>query len=182
MRNGKSLAAIALCATLAPAAFGDSPGSPALGTTPSAHTLATHDNLVFPDGRGLPPGSGTVAMGRALFARQCVACHGDGGRGGPGGELAGGQPDLTREQPDKTIGTYWPYATTLFDFIRRAMPLNAPWSLDNDQVYALVAYLLDANGIPVPAHTLDAATLAALKMPNRDGFRWIDVTPVGPAD
>jgi mono/diheme cytochrome c family protein len=182
MRIGKALAAAALCATLAPAAAGDSPGTPALGTTPNAHTLATRDTLVFPDGRGLPPGSGTVAMGRDLFARQCVACHGEGGRGGPGGELAGGDPDLTRDQPDKTIGTYWPYATTLFDFIRRSMPLNAPRSLDNDHVYALVAYLLDVNGIEVPAATLDAAKLAAVKMPNRDGFRWVDVTPPDQAD
>ena len=182
MRTGKALAVAALCATLAPTAVGAPPATPALGAAPDAHTLATRDTLVFPDGSGLPPGSGTVAMGRALFARQCVACHGEGGRGGPGGELAGGHPDLTRDQPDKTIGTYWPHATTLFDFIRRSMPLNAPWSLDNDQVYALVAYLLEVNGIPAPAHTLDAATLAAIKMPNRDGFRWIDVTPPRLAD
>ena len=177
MRIGKALAVAAVCTTLAPTAGGAPPATPVLGTAPDSHTLATRDNLVFPDGSGLPSGSGTVEAGRALFIQQCVACHGEAGRGGPGGELSGGQPDLTRAQPDKTIGTYWPYATTLFDFIRRSMPLNAPWSLDNDQVYALVAYLLDVNGIPVPADTLDAATLAAVSMPNRNGFRWIDVTP-----
>ncbi len=150
--------------------------TPHLGKPAAARALAGRDTLVFPDGRGLPPGGGTVAEGRALFERQCVACHGEAGRGGPGGELAGGNPDLTAPQPDKTIGSYWPHATTLFDFIRRSMPLNAPWSLRDDEVYALVAYLLDLNGIAV-GERLDAAALAAVRMPNRDGFRWIDVKP-----
>ncbi len=181
MRIGSALAVGAMCASLAQADAGAPPATPRLGVTPHAHTLTTRDNLVFPDGRGLPPGSGTAAMGRTLFVQQCVACHGESGRGGAGGELAGGNPDLTSAQPDKTIGSYWPYATTLFDFIRRAMPLNAPWSLSNDQVYALVAYLLDVNGIAIPADRLDAATLAAVRMPNRDGFRWIDATqPAAP--
>lgn len=148
--------------------------TPRLGVKPAAHTLTTHANLVFPDGRGLPAGSGSVEQGARLYARLCVACHGLDGRGGPGGELSGGNPDLRAAQPDRTIGSYWPHATTLFDFIRRAMPLNAPWSLNNDEVYALVAWLLEANGIRVPNGRLDAATLAAIRMPNRDGFRWID--------
>ncbi len=147
---------------------------PRFGTAATERALAVRDALIFPDGRGLPPGSGTVAEGRALFARRCAACHGDGGRGGPGGELAGGNPDLTAPQPDRTIGTYWPYATSLFDFIRRAMPLDAPRSLTDSEVYALVAYLLELNGIG-GGKRLDAAALAAVKMPNRDGFRRIDV-------
>ena len=153
------------------------PPRPRLGTPADAHLLAAHENLAFPDGRGLPPGTGTVTAGAMLFVEHCVACHGAAGRGGPGGELSGGNPDLTADQPDKTIGTYWPYATTLFDFIRRSMPLNAPWSLGNDEVYALVAYLLDSNGIVVPRAGLDAASLTAIRMPNRDGFRWIDAQP-----
>lgn len=149
--------------------------APRLGSAAGEHALATRDNLVFPDGRGLPAGSGTIDAGARLFAQRCVSCHGVRGVGGPGGELSGGNPDLRAAQPDKTIGSYWPYATTLFDFVRRAMPLNAPWSLSDDEVYALVAYLLDVNGIPVPGRRLDAATLAAIRMPNRDGFDAIDV-------
>jgi S-disulfanyl-L-cysteine oxidoreductase SoxD len=174
MRTGIERCALLLVLGCAASAGATEP--PRLGKPAPAHVLASRDTLVFPDGRGLPPGSGTVAAGRALFARQCAVCHGDEGRGGGGGELAGGNPDLTAQQPDKTIGSYWPHATTLFDFIRRSMPLNAPWSLRDDEVYALVAYLLDLNGVAV-GERLDAAALAAVEMPNRDGFRWIDVKP-----
>lgn len=172
MRTGE----FALCAALAACTVSQAAEpTPRLGMPPARDLLATHENLVFPDGRGLPPGSGSSAQGKALFDRLCISCHGEGGRGGPGGELSGGNPNLTAAQPDKTIGSYWPYATTLFDFIRRAMPLQAPWSLSNDEVYALVAWLLEQNGIAVPDGRLDAATLAAIRMPNRDGFRRIDV-------
>lgn len=171
MRIGELVLCIGLAAS--PMARAED-ASPRLGTIPDAHTRATHDNLVFADGRGLPAGSGDIAQGARLFEAKCAACHGPSGRGGPGGELTGGNPDLTAEQPDRTIGTYWPYATTLFDFIRRAMPLDAPWSLTNDEVYALVAWLLDANGIAVPQGRLDAASLATIRMPNRDGFRGVD--------
>jgi mono/diheme cytochrome c family protein len=174
MRTG--IRACVLLLALGCVAGADAGGPPRLGMPASAHALASRDTPVFPDGRGLPPGSGTVAEGRVLFARQCAKCHGDAGRGGPGGELAGGNPDLTAPQPDRTIATYWPHATTLFDFIRRAMPLDAPRSLADDEVYALVAYLLDLDGIAV-GERLDAAALAAVKMPNRDGFRWIDAQP-----
>lgn len=147
---------------------------PNLGVSATAAEIAARDNLVFPDGEGLPPGSGTVSEGRAIFEMQCASCHGPGGRGGFGGELAGGDPDLTRDSPDKSIGSYWPYATTLFDFIRRAMPMTAPWSLSDAQVYAVTAYLLRLNGIIAEGTRLDAATLAAIKMPNRDGFIGVD--------
>ncbi len=147
----------------------------ALGVLASEAELSTRNNLVFPDGQGLPPGTGTVASGAALYVARCIACHGTQGRGGSGGELAGGNPDLIVAQPDKTVGTYWPYATTLFDFIRRAMPLNAPWSLKNAEVYALVAYLLQLNSIVRADFVADAESIAALKMPNRDGFTPIDV-------
>jgi len=174
MRTGAE--ACALLLALAWFAAAGAAGLPQFGQPASAHALASREALIFPDGRGLPPGSGTVAEGRALFERQCASCHGERGRGGPGGELAGGNPDLTAPQPDRTIGTYWPYATTLFDFIRRAMPLGAPRSLADDEVYALVAYLLDLNGIAV-GERLDAAALAAVRMPNREGFRWLDAQP-----
>jgi mono/diheme cytochrome c family protein len=177
MRTG--IEALLIAALIAAGASAGAADTPRLGQVATPEALAGRDNLVFPDGRGLPPGSGTVDEGRALFASQCAACHGEGGRGGPGGELAGGNPDLIAEQPDRTIGSYWPYASTLFDFIRRAMPLQAPWSLGDDEVYALVAYLLDANGVAVPAR-LDADSLAAVKMPNRDGFRWVDVQEPAP--
>lgn len=153
------------------------PPAPALGVRASPADIAARNDLVFPDGRGLPPGKGTVADGAILYASQCSICHGLEGRGGGGGELAGGNPDLTAAQPDRTIGSYWPYATTLFDFVRRAMPMTAPRSLGNDEVYAVVAYLLSLNDILAPGAILDAATLSAIKMPNRDGFIWIDAVP-----
>lgn len=152
------------------------------GRPATAAELDTRRNLVFPDGRGLPPGKGTVAHGEQLYRTQCLSCHGREGRGGSGGELAGGNPDLRAAQPDKTIGTYWPYATTLFDFIRRAMPFTAPWSLRDDEVYALVAYLLHRNGIVGADFVADAASVAAVRMPNRDGFIPIDASPGATSD
>jgi S-disulfanyl-L-cysteine oxidoreductase SoxD len=122
------------------------------------------------DGSGLPTGSGTVAQGREVFAQQCVACHGDKGQGGVGDRLVGGQGTLPTANPVRTVGSYWPYAPTLFDYIRRAMPQNAPQSLSNDDVYAVSAYILNLNGLLPDDATLDAKTLAAIKMPNRDHF------------
>jgi S-disulfanyl-L-cysteine oxidoreductase SoxD len=125
---------------------------------------------VSPDGHGLPPGSGTVAAGAHVFAAKCAMCHGKGGEGGIGDPLVGGAGTLTSDKPRKTVGSYWPYATTLFDYIRRAMPYNAPESLSADEVYSVSAWLLYMNGI-VPEHTtLDAKTLPRVKMPNREGF------------
>jgi S-disulfanyl-L-cysteine oxidoreductase SoxD len=122
------------------------------------------------DGSGLPTGSGTVAHGREVFEQQCVACHGDKGKGGVGDKLVGGQGSLATANPVRTVGSYWPYAPTLFDYIRRAMPQNAPQSLSNDDVYAVSAYILNLNGLLPTDATLDAKSLAAIKMPNRDGF------------
>lgn len=122
------------------------------------------------DGAALPPGSGSVERGRTVFSEQCAACHGDSGQGGVGDRLVGGQGTLASPKPIRTVGSYWPYASTLFDYIRRAMPQNAPQSLSNEDVYAVSAYILSLNGI-VPANAvLDAKALAAVKMPNRDGF------------
>jgi mono/diheme cytochrome c family protein len=122
------------------------------------------------DGHGLPAGSGSVSHGREVFENQCAACHGDKGQGGIGDRLVGGQGTLASSKPVKTVGSYWPYAPTLFDYIRRAMPQNAPGSLSNEDVYAVSAYILNLNGLLPADAVVDARTLAAIKMPNRKRF------------
>lgn len=122
------------------------------------------------DGNNLPTGSGSVQHGRAVFDEQCASCHGAHGEGGVGDRLVGGQGTLATPKPIKTVGSYWPYAPTLFDYIRRAMPQNAPQSLSNDDVYAVAGYVLSLNGLLPPDASLDAATLRAIKMPNRAMF------------
>ena len=122
------------------------------------------------DGSNLPPGSGTVSHGNEVFDQQCAACHGAKGEGGVGDRLLGGQGTLATPKLVRTVGSYWPYAPTLFDYIRRAMPQNAPQSLSNDDVYALSAYILSLNGLLPANATLDAKSLAAIKMPNRNMF------------
>ena len=125
---------------------------------------------VSPDGAGLPPGHGDAQQGQAIFAAKCASCHGPQGEGKPMDRLVGGMGTLRDKKPEKTVGSFWPYATTLFDFVRRAMPLNAPQSLTADEVYAVSAYVLFLNGIVAQGTTLDADDLAKVKMPNRDGF------------
>ena len=122
------------------------------------------------NGENLPPGSGTVSHGREVFAQQCAGCHGEKGEGGVGERLVGGQGTIATPKPIKTVGSYWPYAPTLFDYIRRAMPQNAPQSLGNDDVYAVSAYILNMNGLLPADATLDAKTLSAIRMPNRAMF------------
>jgi cytochrome c len=126
---------------------------------------------VSPDGRNLPAGQGSVLRGREVFANQCAGCHGARGEGGSlGDKLAGGQGTLATPTPVRTVGSYWPYATTLFDYVRRAMPLNAPQSLSNEDVYAVSGYVLHLNGLLAEDAVVSAKTLTELKMPNRDGF------------
>jgi S-disulfanyl-L-cysteine oxidoreductase SoxD len=122
------------------------------------------------DGHNLPPGSGSVSHGHEVFDQQCASCHGAKGEGGVGDRLVGGQGTLATPKPVRTVGSYWPYAPTLFDYIRRAMPQNAPQSLGNDDVYAVSAYILNLNGLLPDDATLDARTLGAIKMPNRNMF------------
>jgi S-disulfanyl-L-cysteine oxidoreductase SoxD len=122
------------------------------------------------DGANLPAGGGSVGQGREIFDQQCAACHGAKGEGGVGDRLVGGQGTIASPKPIKTVGSYWPYAPTLFDYIRRAMPQNAPQSLGNDDVYAVCAYILNLNGLLPADATLDAKTLSAIKMPNRNMF------------
>jgi len=125
---------------------------------------------ILPDGTGLPEGKGSVAQGLKVFNDNCMACHGAGGVGASNDRLVGGVGSLATATPVKTVGSYWPYATTLFDYIRRAMPYQAPGSLSDSDYYALSAYLLSANGI-VPADTvLDKRSLPKVEMPNRNGF------------
>ena len=122
------------------------------------------------DGNNLPPGSGSVSRGHEVFDQQCASCHGANGEGGLGERLVGGQGTLATPVPVQTVGSYWPYAPTLFDYIRRAMPQNAPQSLSNDDLYAVSAYILNLNGLLPADATLDARTLSAIKMPNRSMF------------
>ena len=126
--------------------------------------------MVAPDGTGLPPGSGTAVEGKAIFAAKCASCHGVKGDGGDGPALVGGQGTLATRSPKKTIGSYWPYATTVWDYVNRAMPFNQPGTLSHDEVYALSAYLLFLNDIVGEKQVIDARSLPRIKMPNRDGF------------
>ena len=122
------------------------------------------------DGNNLPAGSGSVSHGHEVFDQQCAACHGAKGEGGLGDKLVGGQGPLATPNPVRTVGSYWPYAPTLFDYIRRAMPQNAPQSLSSEDVYAVSAYILNMNGLLPADATLDAETLRAIQMPNRSMF------------
>jgi cytochrome c len=149
--------------------------APRLGTPMTVEEAAKWQLNVFPDGKGLPVGKGTAAEGKALFDTQCASCHGEGGRGSTADELVGQPKPPTADDPTKVIGSYWPYATTLYDFIRRSMPPTSPGSLKPDEIYALVAYLLNANGIIGASDTMSNETLAKVQMPNRDGFVWVDV-------
>ncbi|MBK9168857.1 MAG: cytochrome c [Bryobacterales bacterium] len=128
------------------------------------------DIAIAPDGKGLPPGSGTAVQGAAIYERRCQRCHGAKGAGGDESPLVGGQGTLNTPKPLKTVGSYWPHATTLWDYINRAMPFKEPGLLNPDQVYAVSAYILHLNGIVGENDAMDASTLPKVKMPNREGF------------
>ena len=142
-----------------------------LGKPATADRVAAADISIPPSGAGLPAGSGSVSQGAAVYAAKCLACHGEKGAGKPADPLVGGIGSLAKGNAAvRTVGSYWPYATTLFDYTRRAMPPTAPLSLSNDEVYAVSAYLLHLNGVVGSDAVMNATTLAAVKMPNRDGF------------
>ncbi len=141
-----------------------------LGKKISEQDLAAWDIDVRADGAGLPPGTGSAAQGREIFLAKCSACHGENGEGTPMDRLAGGQGTLATDKPVKTVGSYWPYATTLFDYVRRTMPFTSPQSLSNDEVYSLTAYLLSLNGIVPSDAVMDAKALPRVEMPNRKSF------------
>lgn len=141
-----------------------------IGRAATAAEIAGWNIDIGRDGSNLPKGSGSVGHGREVFAQQCASCHGDNGEGGLGDRLVGGQGTIATAKPIRTVGSFWPYAPTLFDYIRRAMPQNAPQSLSDEDVYAVSAYVLNLNGLIDADATLDAKSLAAIKMPNRDKF------------
>src|SRR6202165_4838727 len=168
MRSGLALtAALALGLGVASAA-----DAPRFGQPISPADLAPWDVSIAPDGVGLPAGSGTPAQGAEVYAKYaCALCHGEKGAGGPSGALVGGGPlNSTDRDPAKLIGNYWPYAPTIFDFTRRAMPWQQPKTLTNDEVYAVTAYILALNKIIGESDVMNAETLPKVKMPNRDGF------------
>ena len=164
----RELIAAAALLALSSAAFGQSPN---LGKPITPEDLAAWDISIGPDGAGLPPGSGTVTQGEAVFMAKCQACHGAKGAGQPNDRLVGGQGSLPGDKPAiKTVGSFWPYATTLFDYVRRAMPYVQSKSLSPNETYAVVAYILNLNGVIGDTDVINAQTLPSVKMPNRDGF------------
>ncbi len=157
------LSVVAALFTFAPlVALADGPG---LGQPLSDDEIPVYARYVMPDGTGLPPGSGTAIQGQAIYQAQCGSCHGETGVEGPIMPPVG-----PNELWDKPAGQHWPYATTLFDYIRRAMPFDAPKSLSNDEVYAVTAYILHRNGLVTEDEALNEANLADVEMPNRENF------------
>ena len=155
------------------------PGTFQFGAPASAADIAAVAIAIAPDGRGLPPGKGDYAAGKRVYEASCIACHGDKLQGVPGLKdmpagaalrLIGGRSTLTTKDPVMTVESYWPYATTLFDYVRRAMPFTAPGSLTADEVYAVSAYILAEANIIENTMVLDAQALPRVRMPNRDGF------------
>ncbi len=162
---------VALTATLAACAVPSPMGkSPMLGVAANPEQVAGLDISIPPSGAGLPKGSGSARQGLKAYEQKCLACHGDKGVGKPADKLAGGIGTLASKAPVRTVGSYWPYATTLFDYVRRSMPLTNPLSLSDDEVYAISAYVLFINGIVAEDAVMNAQTLPQVKMPNRDGF------------
>lgn len=154
-----------------------------IGRAPEAGEIEQSDIDVMPNGRGLPRGSGTVAQGQVLYHAACSQCHGEAGRGGPHGSLAGAprySADEFAEDKalERTVGNYWPYATSLFDYIRRAMPYDAPGSLESNEIYAVTAYILHLNGLIDEKAVMDRGSLPRVEMPARQYFsadeRWGD--------
>lgn len=145
-------------------------GGPNLGRTVTPEEIDRADRSISPDGRRLPPGRGTAREGKLIYLANCARCHGVDGQGGPADELVGGIGSLSTPHPRKSVGSYWPYATTLFDYIRRAMPYDRPASLSSDEVYAVSAYVLMLNRIVSEDHEMNRESLPRVEMPNRDGF------------
>jgi mono/diheme cytochrome c family protein len=159
-------AALALSGSIA---FAQAP-TYGVGRPPTPDEVKAWDTWISPSGRELPKGRGTAEEGKAVYTAQCARCHGATGREGPNEVLVGGAGTLKTAKPLKTVGSYWPYATTLWDYLNRAMPFDRPGTLTTNDVYAAAAYVLHLNGIIAAADVLDEQTLPRIKMPNRDGF------------
>jgi len=150
-------------------------GGYGIGTPATSDEIAGWDIDIRPDGKGLPPGSGSVEDGEMMYEQKCASCHGSFGEGvGRYPVLAGGEGTLTDERPEKTVGSYWPYASTLWDYIHRAMPFTQPQSMTDDEVYAITAYVLYLNDLVEDDFVLTADNLASVEMPNQDGFFFDD--------
>jgi cytochrome c len=158
------LASLVACAAQAPSR------QPAFGAAVSAEEIARWDISIPPSGAGLPKGGGSARQGLQVYEQKCMACHGAKGAGKAADPLAGGIGSLASKAPQRTVGSYWPYATTLFDYVRRAMPITNPLSLSDDEVYAVSAYVLFLNGVVGEDAVMNAQTLPQVRMPNRDGF------------
>ncbi len=175
----RSLLIGAALTAIAAAAGAAEPGHYGYGRTATPEEIAGWNiDVRGDDGAGLPPGRGDVAKGTEVFAEQCAACHGTFGEGeGRFPKLVGGMGTLKQDRPELTVGSYWPFAPTLWDYINRAMPMGAPHSLSADDVYALTAYILNLNDIVPAEFVADRASLPKVKMPNRDSFIWTDPRP-----
>lgn len=147
------------------------PSPMGLGRAPTGAEIHAWDMAIGPDGKELPPGQGTALEGASIYLEKCAACHGETGTEGPHDVLVGGRGSLTTDKPLKTIGSYWPYATTIYDYVHRAMPFYEPGSLEPNEVYSLTGYLLYLNGIIGERDVVNAQTLPRIRMPNRNGFR-----------
>jgi cytochrome c len=141
-----------------------------VGRTPGGAEMESLGVTVAPDGTGLPPGSGHAVDGRKVFAARCARCHGDKAEGDLGPRLVGGQGTLATAKPVKTVGSFWPYATSVWNYVNRAMPFDRPGSLTHAEVYQAVAFVLYLNGVVGEKDVLDAKSLPKVRMPNRDGF------------
>ena len=141
-----------------------------IGKPPTEDQIRGLGTAIAPDGTGLPTGSGRASAGREIFAARCAKCHGEKAEGDIGPALVGGQGTLATAKPIKTVGSYWPYATTVWDYVNRAMPFDQPGLLKASEVYAVVAYILNLNGIIGKDQVMDAKSLPQVKMPNRNGF------------
>jgi len=164
-----------LCCAMTAGVFGRgaiaADARPGLGEAMSEAELSGLPKHVFANGEGLPPGSGSAARGEKIYASLCAGCHGDRGQGGSAMELVGDRSLLATEYPDRGIAVYWPYAPTLFEYIKRAMPPDKPYSLGDNEVYSVIARVLELNGLIEAGREVDAAVLSALQMPNRNNFR-----------
>ncbi len=163
-------AGVALVAWLVTATVAAQTPTTGLGRPATPVEIEAWGPIIGPGGAGLPPGRATATEGRAVYQRRCARCHGQTGTEGPDTRLVGGQGSLGGDQPQKTVGSYWPVATTLWDYVNRAMPFDQPGSLTADEVYATVAYVLYLNDVVGGDDSIDAATLPSIEMPNRDGF------------